>query len=41
MSGRFSVTAGRILQGLGGECGEDKALEQDATRGIVRPRRAI
>lgn len=41
MSGRFSVTAGWILQGLGGECGQDKALEQDATRGIVRPRRPI
>ena len=30
-----------ILQGLGGERAEDKALEEDAKRGIVRPRRPI
>ena len=30
-----------ILQGLGGERAEDKALEEDARKGIVRPRRPI
>ena len=30
-----------ILQGLGGERAEDKALEEDAKKGINRPRRAI
>ena len=30
-----------ILQGLGGERAEDKALEEDAKKGIVRPRRPI
>jgi hypothetical protein len=30
-----------ILQGLGGERAEDKAVEEDARRGIVRPRRPI
>jgi hypothetical protein len=30
-----------VLQGLGGERAEDKALEEDAKRGIVRPRRPI
>jgi hypothetical protein len=30
-----------VLQGLGGERAEDRALEEDATRGIVRPRRPI
>jgi hypothetical protein len=30
-----------ILQGLGGERAEDKALEEDAKRGIIRPRRPI
>jgi hypothetical protein len=30
-----------VLQGLGGERAEDKALEEDAERGIVRPRRPI
>jgi len=30
-----------VLQGLGGERAEDKALEEDARRGIIRPRRPI
>ena len=30
-----------ILQGLGGERAEDKALEEDAKKGIIRPRRPI
>ena len=30
-----------LLQGLGGERAEDKALEEDAKSGIVRPRRPI
>jgi hypothetical protein len=30
-----------VLQGLGGERAEDKAIEEDARRGIVRPRRPI
>ncbi|HZM62574.1 MAG TPA: hypothetical protein VFB85_22365 [Vicinamibacterales bacterium] len=30
-----------VLQGLGGERAEDKALEEDAKRGIIRPRRPI
>jgi hypothetical protein len=30
-----------VLQGLGGERAEDAALEADARRGIVRPRRPI
>jgi hypothetical protein len=30
-----------VLQGLGGERAEDKAIEEDAKRGIVRPRRPI
>jgi hypothetical protein len=30
-----------VLQGLGGERAEDKAVEEDARRGIVRPRRPI
>jgi hypothetical protein len=30
-----------ILQGLGGERAEDKALEEDARKGIIRPRRPI
>jgi len=30
-----------VLQGLGGERAEDKALAEDAKRGIVRPRRPI
>jgi hypothetical protein len=30
-----------ILQGLGGERAEDRALEEDARRGIIRPRRPI
>jgi len=30
-----------VLQGLGGERAEDKALEEDGKRGIVRPRRPI
>jgi hypothetical protein len=30
-----------VLQGLGGERVEDKALEDDAKRGIIRPRRPI
>ena len=30
-----------ILQGLGGERAEDKAVEEDAKRGIIRPRRPI
>jgi hypothetical protein len=30
-----------VLQGLGGERAEDKALEEDTRRGIVRPRRPI
>jgi hypothetical protein len=30
-----------ILQGLGGERAEDKAVEQDAKKGIIRPRRPI
>ena len=30
-----------VLQGLGGERAEDKAVEEDAKRGIVRPRRPI
>jgi hypothetical protein len=30
-----------VLQGLGGERVEDKALEEDAKRGIIRPRRPI
>jgi hypothetical protein len=30
-----------ILQGLGGERAEDKALEADAKKGIIRPRRPI
>jgi hypothetical protein len=30
-----------VLQGLGGERAEDRALEEDARRGIVRARRPI
>jgi hypothetical protein len=30
-----------ILQGLGGERAEDKAVEEDAKKGIIRPRRPI
>jgi hypothetical protein len=30
-----------ILQGLGGERAEDKAIEEDAKKGIIRPRRPI
>jgi hypothetical protein len=30
-----------VLQGLGGERAEDKALEEDARRGVIRPRRPI
>ena len=30
-----------VLQGLGGERAEDKALEEDAKSGIVRARRPI
>ncbi len=30
-----------VLQGLGGERAEDKALAEDAKRGIIRPRRPI
>jgi hypothetical protein len=30
-----------VLQGLGGERAEDKAVEEDARKGIVRPRRPI
>ena len=30
-----------VLQGLGGERAEDKAVEEDAKRGIIRPRRPI
>ena len=30
-----------VLQGLGGERAEDKAIEEDAKKGIVRPRRPI
>jgi hypothetical protein len=30
-----------VLQGLGGERAEDRALEEDAKRGIIRPRRPI
>ena len=30
-----------VLQGLGGERAEDKALADDAKRGIIRPRRPI
>lgn len=30
-----------ILQGLGGERAEDKALDENAKRGILRPRRPI
>jgi arylsulfatase len=30
-----------VLQGLGGERVEDKAVEEDAKRGIIRPRRPI
>ena len=30
-----------VLQGLGGERAEDAALDEDAKRGIVRPRRPI
>ena len=30
-----------VLQGLGGERAEDKALEEDAKKGIIRPRRPI
>jgi hypothetical protein len=30
-----------ILQGLGGERAEDQALEEDAKKGIIRPRRPI
>jgi hypothetical protein len=30
-----------VLQGLGGERAEDRALEEDAKKGIIRPRRPI
>jgi hypothetical protein len=30
-----------VLQGLGGERAEDRALEEDRKKGIVRPRRPI
>lgn len=30
-----------VLQGLGGERAEDRALEEDARRGVIRPRRPI
>jgi hypothetical protein len=30
-----------VLQGLGGERAEDKALEEDAKKGVIRPRRPI
>lgn len=40
MRARLRVTCGG-LQGLGGERAEDRALEEDARRGIIRPRRPI
>ena len=30
-----------VLQGLGGERAEDRAVEEDAKRGVIRPRRPI
>jgi hypothetical protein len=30
-----------VLQGLGGERAEDRAIEEDLARGIIRPRRPI
>ena len=30
-----------VLQGLGGERAEDRALEEDRKKGIIRPRRPI